>query len=347
MRTASTVTETPVTETLPRGRAAERPSQIPPRGWKDIATRVRAELKEDHTSLAAAGVAFFGFLAVIPALAALVSVVGLVTEPDAVTQRADDLFGSLPSEARDLLTAQLDTLASRTSSSLSLSLVVSIALSLWSASSGMSHLIEGVNVAYDEQDGRNLVVKKAMSLAFTLGAIAFGVFTVVGLAALPAIVDALDLPGWLSGLLRYAFWPVLVVGFVLGLAVLYRHGPHRDAPKWRWVSWGSAVAVVIWLVASILFRVYAANFASYDQSYGSLAAVVVLLLWLYITAFAVLLGAQLNAEMEHQTAVDTTRGPERPLGQRGAVMADTIGRSSDGHGEPDETTDHYREGDRP
>ena len=207
--------------------------------------------------------AFFGFLAVIPALAALVSVVGLVTEPQAVTQRADDLFGSLPTEARELLTAQLETLAGRTSSSLSLSLIVGLALSLWSASSGIGHLIEGVNVAYDEKDRRNFVMKKVVALAFTLGAIAFGVFTIIGLAVLPAIVDALELPGWLAGLLQLVFWPVLMmIGFVLGLAVLYRHGPDRDAPKWRWVSWGSIVAVVIWLAASILFRIYAANFYS-------------------------------------------------------------------------------------
>ena len=336
-----------VAEARPRGRDADKPSEIPPRGWKDIAVRVRSEIKEDHTSLAAAGVAFFGFLAVIPALAALVSVVGLLTDPEAVTRRADDLFGSLPAEARELLTSQLETLAGRTSSSLSLSLIVGIALSLWSASSGIAHLVEGVNVAYDERDERGFVKKKAVALAFTLGAIAFGVFTIVGLAALPSIVEALELPGWLGGLLQLAFWPVLVIGFVLGLAVLYRHGPDRDSPKWRWVSWGSVVAVAVWLVASVAFRIYAANFGSYDQSYGSLAAVVVLLLWLYITAFVVLLGAQINAEMEHQTASDTTRGPDKPLGQRGAVMADTVGKSSDSHTEADASTEHEREGDRP
>jgi membrane protein len=285
---------------------------------------VKDEVGEDHVMLAAAGVAFFGFLAIIPALAAVVSVLGLITSPDDAADRAEELFGSLPQEARELLTAQLENLADRADSTLSVSLVVSLALALWSASSGMGHLISAVNAAYDETDRRNWFVRKAMALLFTVGAITFVLFAIGGLAALPAILDAVGLPSWL----QLVYWPLLLAGFAGGLAILYRYAPFRDEPEWQWVSWGSAIAVVLWLIAAIGFRIYAANFASYDESYGSLGAVVILLLWLQITAFVVLLGAEINAEMEHQTAADTTVGADRPMGHRDAEMADTLGRST-------------------
>jgi membrane protein len=307
-----------------RGRTADDPTELGARGFKDVAIRVKDEVGEDHVMLSAAGVAFFGFLAIIPALAAVVSVLGLITSPEDAAERAEELFASLPQEARELLTAQLENLSGRADATLSLSLVVSLALALWSASSGMGHLISAVNAAYDETDRRNWFVRKAMALLFTVGAIAFVLFAIGGLAALPAILDAVGLPGWL----QLVYWPLLLAGFAIGLAVLYRYAPFRDEPEWRWVSWGSAIAVVLWLVAGIGFRIYAANFASYDESYGSLGAVVILLLWLQITAFVVLLGAEINAELEHQTTVDSTEGEDRPMGQRDAVMADTLGRST-------------------
>lgn len=321
---AMSTAPSPIAPAAERGRAATRPTEIPARGWKDVAVRVKRELADDHTSLSAAGVAFFGFLAVIPALAAVVSILGLITTPNDAARRADDLFASLPAEARDLLTTQLESLAGRAGSTLTLSLVVSILLALWSASSGMGHLIEAVNVAYDERDERGWIRNKSIALAFTLGAVVFVLFAVGGMTALPAVLDRLGLPGWLE----LVYWPVLLAGFMVGLAVLYRYAPHRDEPEWRWVSWGSAIAVLLWVIASIGFRIYAANFASYDESYGSLGAVVVLLLWLQITAFVVLLGAQINAELEHQTAHDTTVGRDRPMGDRNATMADTLGEST-------------------
>jgi membrane protein len=286
-----------------RGRTAEGPSEIPARGYKDVAIRVKDEVGEDNVMLAAAGVAFFGFLAVIPALAAVVSVLGLVTSPDDAAERAEELFASLPQEASELLSSQLETISGQADSTLSLSLAVSIAIALWSASSGVGHLISAVNGAYDEKDGRNWFARKAMALLFTVGAVVVVLFAIGGLAALPAILDAVGLPSWL----QLVYWPVLLAAFTGLLAVLYRYAPDRDEPHWQWVSWGSGIAVLLWLVASIGFRLYTANFASYDESYGSLGAVVILLLWLHITAFAVLLGAEINAELE---------------------MADTLGRST-------------------
>jgi membrane protein len=312
-----------------RGRAASSPSDIPAKGWKDVVLRVKDEVKDDHTVLSAAGVAFFGFLALIPALAALVSILGLITSPNEAAARTDDLFGGLPQEARDLLSEQLDSLAQQSSSSLTIALVSSVALALWSASSGMSHLIEGINVAYDEDDDRNFLVKKGLSLALTIGAIVFVVAAAIGLAALPSVLDSLGTPDWLSWIIRVAFWPFLALGFTAGLSILYRTAPDRSDPRWQWVTWGSAIALVLWIAASIGLRIYTSTFGSYNESYGSLAAVVILLMWLFITSFVILLGAQFNAELEHQTAVDTTEGGDQPIGSRNAVAADTVPADDD------------------
>lgn len=310
-----------------RGRAADAPSEFPTEGWKDVAVRVKNEISDDHTVLAAAGVAFFAFLALIPALAALVSIAGLVTTPSEAAERIERLLGGLPEEAKDLLASQLESMAGQDGGSLSIGLVTAIALSLWSASGGMGHLIEAINVAYDEHDDRGFLSRKALSLVLTIGAILFLAAALVGLAALPTLLNTSALPSAAQTVLQILFWPVLVVGFAGGLAVLYRFGPDRAQPEWRWVSWGAAMAVVLWIIASVGFRIYTANFGSYGETYGSLAAVVVLMLFLFITSFVILLGAQINSEMEHQTARDTTEGPDEPLGHRDAVMADTIGAS--------------------
>jgi membrane protein len=311
-----------------RGRDATTPSGIPARGWKDIAVRVKGELKEDHTSLSAAGVAFYGFLAAVPALAALVGIAGLVVEPADAGTRIEDLFGALPEEARQLLTDQLTAVSGSSGGALSVGIVVSILLSLWAAAGGMGHLVEAVNIAYGERESRGFVRRKLRDVALTLGAIVFGLLALGAIAGLPVLLRSLDAPApvrWALGLL---VWPVLGAGLAVGLAVLYRVGPDRDDPEWRWVSWGAVIAVVLWVIASIAFQVYTANFASYNKTYGSLAAVVVLLMWLWLSAYVVLLGAQINAEMEHQTAHDTTVGRDRPIGHRRAEMADTIGAPS-------------------
>jgi membrane protein len=311
-----------------RGRDATTPSEIPARGWKDIAVRVKEELKDDHTSLNAAGVAFYGFLATVPALAALVGVAGLVVDPADAGARIEDLFGALPQEARDLLTDQLTAVAGSSGGALSVGIVVSLLLSLWAASSGMGHLVEAIGIAYDEDETRGFVRRKLLHLALTLGAIVFGLLAIGAIAGLPVLLRALDAPAGVRWALGLAVWPVLGAMLTVGLAILYRVAADRDDPEWRWTSWGAVIAVVIWVIASIAFQVYTANFASYNKTYGSLAAVVVLLMWLWLSTYVVLLGAQINAEMEHQTAHDTTVGRDEPLGQRRAHMADTIGAPS-------------------
>ena len=311
-----------------RGRDATRPSDIPARGWKDIAVRVKRELADDHVSLSAAGVAFYGFLAIVPAMAAVVGIAGLLVDPATASARIEDLFGTLPDEAKQLLTEQLEKVAGASGGALSVGIVVSILLSIWAASGGIGHLIEAVGIAYEERERRGFVKRKLRDLAFTLGAVLFALVALAAIAGLPVLLRSLDAPASVRWLLGLIVWPVLGAGLAVGLAVLYRFAPDRDDAEWRWVSWGAVIAVVLWIVASIGFQVYTANFASYNKTYGSLAAVVVLLMWLWLSAYVVLLGAEINAEIEHQTARDTTVGRDEPLGQRDAVMADTVGAAT-------------------
>jgi membrane protein len=308
-----------------RGRDADTPTDIPARGWKDIAVRVKQRIKRDHVPLNAAGVAFFAFLAAVPALAAVISVSGLLLSADDAQDRVEELFEAAPEEARDLLAAQLASVAEGSGGALSFSIIISLLLSIWAASSGMGHLMTAINIAYSEEESRGWFKRKLVALLLTLGAIVFVLLAIAVISALPAVLQALDWPGWMRWLLSLLVWPVLGAIMAAGLGVLYRKAPDRRDAEWRWVSTGSIIAVVVWAVASIGFQVYTANFASYNETYGSLAAIVILLIWLWLSAFAVLLGAHINAEMEHQTAHDSTEGGEQPFGERDATMADTVG----------------------
>ncbi len=308
-----------------RGRLATSPWRIPARGWKDIALRVKDEWGDDHVGMAAAAVAFYSFLALIPAMAALVSLLGLVGRRGDPQQVVDRLFGPLPADARSLLTGQLETISASSPQSLSFGLVIGIALSLWSASGAVGQLINTVNLAYDEEETRSWFRRRAMSLLLTLGAIVFVAAAVFSVVALPQLIARTGLGIGTRRLLDALVWPMLALGFMSALAVLYRFGPDRSAARWQWVSGGSLFALVSWIAVTMLFRAYVSHFGSYNETYGSLAGAVVSLLWLWLTAVVVLLGAELNAEMEHQTAEDTTVGGDQPIGRRGAVKADTLG----------------------
>jgi membrane protein len=319
-------------QTVP-GLHADRPSEIPKSGWVQIVKRAWKEAKKDSVPLLSAGVAFYAFLAIVPTLIAAVMLYGLVSEPEDVAEQLDSFGSALPSSAEELLSEQLDALVSTSDRSLGLGLVLALLLALWSASGGVSNLITAVNVAYDEEETRGFVKTKALSLSMTIGAILFLVLAVALVAALPVVIEALNLPGWVNVVVEVGRWLGLVVAVLIALALLYRWAPDRSDAKFRWLSVGSIVATVLWVVASIGFSVYVDNFGSYGKTYGSLAGVVVLLLWLWLTAYATLLGAEVNAEMEQQTIKDTTTGEPKPLGERGAVKADSIPT------DPDETAD--------
>lgn len=295
---------------------------MPPRGWLDVVRRVRAELKRDQVPLLAAGVAFFALLALVPALVSLISLYGLVADPAEIEKQVRDALAAAPQEVRQVVAQQLTSIESGDGTILAL--VLGVVVAIWSAAGGTGHLIDAINTAYDEEEQRGLLRRKAVSLAFTVGAIAFLLVAFAAITVVPAALGASDLgvAGWL--LVQAVRWSALLGGMLVGLAVLYRYAPDRDEPKWSWVSPGAVFATVAWLTGSVLFSVYVANFASYNETYGTLAAIVVLMLWLYLTTFVVIVGAELNAELERQTAVDTTAGPAKPLGDRDAYAADTV-----------------------
>lgn len=247
---------------------------------------------------------------------------GLIADPAQIRDQAQNMAAGMPKAAGNLLMTQIESLIAAPQQSLGFGLLFSLALALWSASGGVGNLISAVNLTYDEEETRGFVRRKLLALGMTLAMIVGGLLALGLVAVTPAVFDAIGLPGWTRFLLEIGRWLVLLALVALGLAVIYRIAPDRDAPQFRWVSTGALVATVIWLVASLAFSLYVDNFSSYGKTYGSLAAVVVLLLWLWISFYVVLLGAEINAESEAQTIKDTTKGPAKPLGQRDAVKAD-------------------------
>ncbi len=305
-----------------RGRDADRASEIPAAGWRDIAVRVKNEFKKDHVTLTSSGVAFFGFLALVPLIAAGVSIYGLIADPSQVTRLVDRIDGSIPREVSAFLEQQLTTVAGSSAGALGFGVAIGILVSLWSASSAFSHLMEAVNIAYDEDtDDRPFWKKRLLAIGFTLGLLAL----LAGAAAVLTVASKLADSTGVAVVWQLLGWAAVAALMGLSLAVLYRFGPDRADPQWRWVSWGATFAVVGWIAVSLGFRYYVSNFGSYNETYGSLATIVVLLMWLYLSAMVVTLGAEINSEIEHQTAEDTTVGPEEPIGRRDAVMADTVG----------------------
>jgi membrane protein len=313
----------PSPEELP-GLHAEKPTEIPWRGWKQISKRAWAEHKADNMPIIAGGVAFFGFLSIFPALIALVSLYGLVASPETVARQVEELSAQLPDSAAKLIGEQLEAIVANSSRALSIGLVVSILAALWSASGGVSNLVTAVNIAYDEVEARNVVRLKLLSLALTIGAVVFVLVTFGLVAVVPAVIEALPLGVVGTVLAQIARWVLLLAVFAGSLAVLYRLAPDRDAPRLSWVSLGAVVVTVIWAAVSLGFALYVNNFGSYDKTYGAIAGVIVLMLWLYLTCYLVLLGAEINSEAEHQTAHDTTTGEPKPMGTRDAKMADTL-----------------------
>lgn len=305
------------------GEQASKPTEIPAKGWLQVVKRGWKEASADQVPLLGAGVAFFGFLALFPALAAFTLIYGLVADPATISSQTQTLTASLPPEARTLLVGQLDQLASAPQQSLGWGLALAIVLALWSASGGVGNLVTAVNIAYDEDKKRGFIKDKLLALGLTVGAVIFLALIVGLMAGVPVVLGFLDVNGPLRWVIEVVRWLLLAVLVMVALAVLYRVAPDRDAPKFRWVSVGAVVATILWLVASAAFSLYVTFFGNYAKTYGALAGVVLLMLWLWLTSYAILLGAEINAESEEQTVKDTTSGPEEPLGSRGAVKADS------------------------
>ena len=305
------------------GGKAERPTEIPVSGWKQIVTRGWREAKTDNVSLLAAGVAFYAFMAIFPALIAIVSIYGLFADPSTIASQLESMTSALPDQARQVITDQVASLTARRTT-LGLGFILSLLIALWSASAGTSNLLSAINVAYDEEEKRGFVKKRLFSLGLTVAAIVFMVIVLGIVAVLPPLLKAVFGTGALRWVLQIIGWLVLLLLVFVALAILYRIGPDRVAPRMVWVSVGAAVATVMWLAASIGFSIYASTFGNYAKTYGVFAGIVVLLFWLWLSMYAVLLGAEINAESEQQTTADTTKGPEKPLGERGAAKANSV-----------------------
>jgi membrane protein len=312
-----------------RGQSADTPSEIPVRGWKDIILRVYRGISDDRILLVAAGVTFYALLAIFPGIAALISIYGLYADPASVANHLDTMANVAPGGAIDLLREEMTRLASQGGATLGLSFLGSLAISLWTANSGVKAIFDALNIVYGEDEKRSFLKLNAITLFVTLGIVVFILLTLAAVIAVPVALTYIPLPEVTALAVKIGRWPTLFVLVTTALAVLYKYGPSRTEPRWRWVTWGSVSAAIVWLAASALFSWYVASFGSYNKTYGSLGAVIGFMTWIWISIIVVLVGAKLNAEMEHQTVQESTTGQPKPIGRRGARMADTVGAAQD------------------
>ncbi|MGE3148536.1 MAG: YihY/virulence factor BrkB family protein [Pseudorhodoplanes sp.] len=308
-----------------RGRNAVHPADIPGRGWKDIVWRCYGQVGEDRLLAVAAAVAFFGLLAIFPAITAFVSLYGLFAKAATINDHLSFIAGVLPASGYEIISAEIARIAAKSDGKLSVAFLTALAVALWSANAGMKAIIDALNVIYEEDEKRGFLHLNLLSLGLTLGAIVFLLAAIGVVVAFPVAMRWMGFESFAGTAVIVLRWPALFVVVVLGLQVLYRVGPSRREAKWRWLTPGSVLAALAWLGGSALFSWYLANVADYSATYGALGAAIGLMMWLWLTAVVVLLGAEFNAETEHQTAHDSTTGIEKPLGARGATMADTIG----------------------
>jgi membrane protein len=307
------------------GRHAGSPLGIPWAGWKDILWRTYEQIDQDRLLATAAGVVFFGLLAVFPAITALVSCYGLFADPSTIGANLQALALMLPEGSFQIVQDQIARVLAKGNTALGATFLFGLGLAIWSANAGVKAIIDALNVVYDEREKRSFVRLNLLALAFTTGGIAALLLMVGAVVAFPLALDHLGLGPKSQLIVSLARWPLLFAALVAALGVLYRFGPSRRAARWEWLSVGTLAAAVLWIIGSSLFSWYLSNFGNYNATYGSLGAAIGLMMWMWMSAIIVLCGAELNSEIEHQTALDTTVGQRKPPGVRGAVMADTVG----------------------
>ena len=311
-----------------RGRSAEKPTDIPAKGWQDIAWRMYQGIQNDRVLLVSAGVTFYALLALFPATAAIVSLYTLFADPSTINEHLVLVSGFLPEGALEIIGDQVRRIASKSQGTLGIAFLTTLLFSLWGANAGTKAIFDALNIIYKEREKRGFIRLTLQSLAFTVAATAFVLVAIGGIVAVPLALNLLGIPSssWAS-FLTMLRWPLLYGVILFALACLYRYGPSRTEPQWRWVTWGSAIAGGIWIIGSLLLSWYVANFGTYNATYGSLGAVIGFMVWMWLSAIVVLMGGEINAEMEHQTAKDTTEGHPKPRGARGARVADEVGRA--------------------
>lgn len=306
------------------GRHATTPAEIPWPGWKAVLRRVAVEMMTDHVAVVAAGCAFYATLALFPAISMLISIYGLAFDPVTVEPQLVVLRDLLPPAAYTLIEQRVHMLVTRPPGTLGWGLVVSTAVALWSAAAGTKGILTALNIAYEEVDRRSFLHYQLVAFSITLLSIVGAVLGLAILVGVPAVLAFIGVSANQEMLIRLAGFGLLVLFVLMSLSFLYRYGPCRAQARWRWVTPGSLVATVLWVAASAVFSIYVGRFASYDAAYGPLAAVAGVMMWFWVTIYVVLLGAELNAELEMQTVLDSTDGPPRPLGARGAYVADHV-----------------------
>jgi membrane protein len=311
-----------------RGRTADSPFEIPLLGWKDVLLRVYHSLEQDRVMLIAAGSTFYLLLALFPALTAFASLYGFLADRTTIAGNISVLVGILPNDAIDLIRAQLEALASQDVKVLSFGFFLGLSVALWSANNGVKAIFEALNVAYGQNETRSFLRLNLISFVFTFGGIFFGIIVSIALSMTSRVSAAVGLDGWSAVLANIVRWPLIAVVVVIAISIIYRFGPDREHAKWRWLSWGAGLSALVWIVASAGFTFYLTNVADYNATYGALGAVAGLMMWTWISLIILILGAELNAELEHQTATDSTTGEPLPMGERGAVVADTLGKSA-------------------
>jgi len=307
------------------GRHSRSPLQIPWAGWKDILWRTYVRSGDDRLLAIAAGVVFFGLLAVFPAITALVSCYGLFANPSTIGANLQTLALMLPQGSFQIVQDQIARVLMKGDTALGAAFLFGLGLAIWSANAGVKAVIDALNVVYEEREKRSFIRLNLLSLAFTCGAIAALLLMVSAVVAVPLALNHAGLAPESRIIIGLGRWPLLLAILLAALGLLYRFGPSRRAARWEWLSVGTLAAALLWIAGSALLSWYLSNFANYGATYGSLGAAIGLMMWMWMSAIIVLFGAELNSEIEHQTARDTTIGHPKPLGARGAVMADTLG----------------------
>lgn len=306
------------------GRDAEAPGEIPPKGIWNALKRTAAIFSQERVSLVAAGVTYYLLLAVFPALAVMVALYGFVADPSDIADHIEFLSTVVPSGLLELVSGQLQSLATQETSTQGLAFIAGLLIAFWSANNGIKALFQVMNLAYGEAEKRSFIALNLITFAFTLGAFIMAIALITAIAVVPAVLSLLPVSEWSDTIAKLVRWPILLMVIAIGISLLYRFGPSREAAKLRWLSWGSVFATGVWWVSSILFSVYVERYADYNATYGTLGALIASLVWMWISIVILILGAKLNAELEHQTAVDSTTGSPKPMGERGAYVADTL-----------------------
>ncbi|MBA2466408.1 MAG: YihY/virulence factor BrkB family protein, partial [Sphingomonas sp.] len=336
----STIVEPAQNSAAEQGRHADSPWQMPFAAWKEVAIRTWRESSKDNIGIVAAGVAFYGFLALVPLLGAMVLTYGMVAEPQSVIDHMQSLTRVMPADVAELIGGQLMNVVQTSGGKKGLGLLLALAIALWGARNAAGSIVTALNIAYEEEEKRGFLKVTLLALAMTVAAVLMALLAVAASSVLGYLHHFL--PD--TGPVGLAVWKVLTFALLAAaaagaVAALYRYGPSREKARWTWITPGSAFAALGWLLLTLGFGFYVANFGNYNATYGSLGAAIVLLTWLYLSSYVLLFGAEMNSELEHQTARDTTEGAPAPLGARGAWAADNVAGAEQSAGRDDNRPD--------